>query len=282
MKLLIPEVSRWTNRAGSTRAGAIGSNRRRARRRASLCGRRASERASERARERKREREREGETALKDRWIAAMLNSLASYETPACLLVIVARDATTPPAPGIATPSGSRTNQWRRDVATPASTNRITLWYGLSLVSDRCTPSPRAPFRGLARRDAFQFRARGLINAANHPDPPALQGWKGVEGVGNARHDRAARVDVTPSVYARVSVHANNCIPGYKAAWKVGDEKRGCARDACVRSHTGSRSHAWDLYVPVFTRGWKWYNNCDRSSPESRAWNVYVSNLQSL
>jgi len=66
----------------------------------------------ERERERERERAREGETALKDRWIAAMLNLLASERNP-CLpsAVIVARDATTPPASGIATPSESRANQ---------------------------------------------------------------------------------------------------------------------------------------------------------------------------
>lgn len=63
----------------------------------------------------------------------------------------------------------------------PASTNRITLWYALSLVSDCCASLPpgppghnpsRARFPR-ARLDAFQFRARGLINAANHPSTRA-------------------------------------------------------------------------------------------------------------
>lgn len=54
-------------------------------------------------------------------------------------------------------------DQWRRDVAMLPSTNRITLWYGLSLVNDCCTTTLAS-----SRWGAFQFRSpRTLINAAN-------------------------------------------------------------------------------------------------------------------
>lgn len=98
---------------------------------------------------------------------------------PSCLLVIVARDATTPSSP--TKPSSPRPvdRRWTNDVGTsrrrrpPIGLPSDTL-FRLSVTAARPPGrNPRIPSPSLALLDAFQFRARGLINAANHPSTRA-------------------------------------------------------------------------------------------------------------
>lgn len=104
--------------------------------------------------------------------------------------------------------------------------------FRLSVTAAHPLPLIPDPF---VRLDAFQFRARGLINAANHPSTRAA----GLDWVGRGyKHTR-----VTWHRCVSVRGHADN--PGYKAAWKVGDEKRG--KGVYVRSRGGTQEcKLWD------------------------------------
>lgn len=159
---------------------------------------------------------------------------------PGCLLVIVARDATTPSSPTKPASPRPMDRRWTNAVGTsrcrrpPIGLPSDTL-FRLSVTAAR---PPRAP-RSQSPRAPFPPRETGCLSISGsrphkRSQPPIHPRCR--DGLGRQRmqtHNRR----VTCRRCDGVRGYADNRNSGYKAAWKVGDEQRGCAR-ARARSST--------------------------------------------
>lgn len=143
---------------------------------------------------------------------------------PGCLLVIVARDATTPSSPTKPASPRPVDRRWTNDVGTsrrrrpPIGLPSDTL-FRLSVTAAR-PPWPQPPYTLLPPRETGCLSISGSRphKRSQPPIHPHDRGGLGRQGM--QTHNRR----VTCRRRDGVRGHADNRNSGYKAAWKVGDE----------------------------------------------------------